>query len=109
MDLNEIEKQAKRLAMENKKGEPEIKKIYWFPDVDEVRLLEIEDDFVTSASGAVEPFYFNASPKDDLPAPSGIAIIRTDEYKKLALPQDWGSWEDARELVIKGLHNNNLA
>ncbi|MFH0926181.1 MAG: hypothetical protein V1872_11250 [bacterium] len=100
MNRKEIEAQAKRLAKENKKSDPQIVKIYWFPNDTEVRLVEIEDDFITSASGIVEPFYFDASPEDNLPAPSGLAIIRCDEYKKLSLPKDWGNWDDAQELEI---------
>jgi hypothetical protein len=97
---DQIKKQAIELARENKKAEPEISKAYWFPDDKEVRLIELEDNVVTSASGYVEPFYFDSSPSDSIPVPSGIAIIRTDEYKKIKLPENWGNWEDAEELEI---------
>ncbi|MCH8126641.1 hypothetical protein IIC38_11855 [candidate division KSB1 bacterium] len=100
MGRKEVEEQAIKLAKDNKKSEPQIKKIFWFPNDDEVRLVEIEDDFVISGSKIVEPFYFDASPKDDLPLPSGVAIIRSDEFKKISLPDDWGSWDDAQELEI---------
>ena len=100
MGRKEVEEQAIKLAKDNKKSEPQIKKIFWFPNDDEVRLVEIEDDFIISGSNVVEPFYFDASPEDDLPLPSGVAIIRSDEFKKISLPDDWGSWDDAQELEI---------
>ncbi|MEW6112547.1 MAG: hypothetical protein AB1664_10500 [Thermodesulfobacteriota bacterium] len=91
---------AKKLAIESKKSEPDITKVYWFPDDSEVRLIEIADNAISSLSGEVEAFYFDASPEADITVPSGIAIIRSDEYGKLALPEGWGDWKDAQELEI---------
>ena len=99
---NGIREQAKLLARENKTAEPGIRKVYWFPDAEEIRLVELEDDFVASLSGEVEPFYFAPSPEDGLEAPSAIDIIRTDEFGRLRLPEGWGSWEGAEELAIEG-------
>jgi hypothetical protein len=91
---------AKILAIETKKSEPDIAKIYWFPNDSEVRLVEIDDMTAKSASGTVEAFYFDPSPEEGITAPSGIAIIRSDEYGKLDLPAEWGDWNDAEELEI---------
>jgi hypothetical protein len=30
-------------------------------------------------------------------APTGIAIIKPEEYRKLDLPSDWGTWDDGVE------------
>ncbi len=95
-----IQEQAKILAAESKKAEPGIAKIYWFPDDSEVRLIELDDEMVTSLSGEVEPFYFDPSPEDNVTVPSGIAIIRSDEYGKLTLPEGWGDWIDGQELDV---------
>jgi hypothetical protein len=97
--LKLIEQQAHVLAKENKKSEPGIKKILWFPDSKEVRLVMLEDDLPRSISKTVEPFYFSPSRVDKLPARSGIALIRTDEKGKLKLPEGWGNWGKAKELV----------
>jgi len=96
-----IREQAKLLARENKRAEPGISKVYWFPDEDEVRLVELEDNIPPSATEFVEPFYFEPSPSDKLPAPSGIALIRPDEFRRLELPEEWGSWDLAEELDIE--------
>lgn len=96
--LKMIERQAQVLAKENKKAEPGIKKILWFPDSKEVRLVVLEDDLPRSASKSVEPFYFGPSRADKLPARSGIALIRTDELGRLKLPEGWGNWKKAKEL-----------
>jgi hypothetical protein len=93
-----IEDQARALAADNRRAEPNITRVLWFPDDREVRLVEVTDDVPTSEEGEVRPFYFRSSPQDNLPAPSGIAMIRADEVRKLKLPQEWGNWDDAIEL-----------
>ncbi len=100
-DINGIRKQAKLLASENKKVEPGIQGIYWFPHDNEVRLVGVEDNIARSLSGEVEPFFFEPSPVDNLHAPSGIALIRPDEYGKLDLPRGWGKWEDAVKMEVE--------
>lgn len=98
--LNAIRNQAILVARENKRAEPGITKVYWFPDEEEVRLIELEEGIPPSPSNVVEPFHFNPSPGDKLTAPSGIALIRPDEFRKLELPEDWGRWDSAEELEI---------
>ena len=93
-----VESQARLLALDNRRAEPDIQKVFWFPDEREVRLLELTDQVPTSAEGQVHPFYFRPSPKDSLPLPSAIAMIRSDEFGRLKLPPDWGDWADAIEL-----------
>ena len=95
-----IRQQALLLATENKRAEPGITKVYWFPDEKEVRLLELEEGIPPSPSDVVEPFRFAPSIRDQLPAPSGVALIRPDEFRKLNLPEDWGGWDSALELEI---------
>jgi len=92
--------QALDLAKEHKRAEPNIKQVYWFPDPqgEEVRLVELEDNVPSSASGCVEPFYFDPSIPDNLPAATAVAVIRTDEFRRLDLPEDWGTWEDAEQV-----------
>ena len=96
-----IREQAVLLARANKKAEPGITKVYWFPDDQEVRLIELEDGIPPTASTVIEPFYFGPSVRDNLPAPSGIALIRPDEFRCLDLPEDWGDWDRAEELEIE--------
>jgi hypothetical protein len=97
MSRQEIKVQAKFLAKENRLAEPEIEKVFWFPDDQEVRLVELIST-VPMSGDAVEPFYFRPMPQDNLPAPSGIALIRPEEFRKLRLPPAWGSWDEAEEL-----------
>jgi hypothetical protein len=93
-----IERQARFLADDNRRAEPDIRKIYWFPHEEEVRLVELTDLIPAADEEMVQPFYFQASPEDNLPAPSGIAMIRPEEFGKLKLPEDWGDWAQAVEL-----------
>ena|SRR5687768_17180764 len=93
-----IERQARLLADDNRRAEPDITRVYWFPDDAEVRLLELTPQVPQTSNGELRPFYFRPSPPDDLPAPSAIVMIRPDEFGKLALPRGWGEWADAVEL-----------
>lgn len=97
---DEIKKQALRLARDNKRAEPGIQSIYWVPDTREVRLIEVDPDVAKSLSGAIEPFYFSPSPADGLPSPSGIALIRPDEFHFLRMPDGWGDWDKVQALEI---------
>lgn len=90
-----IEQQARLLAADNRQAEPDITGVFWFPDEREVRLVELTDQVPANGDGEVRPFYFQPSPNDGLPLPSGIAMIRPDEFGRLRLPADWGNWEDA--------------
>ncbi len=98
MTTKTIEGQAKELARANKQAEPAIKKVFWFRNNKEIRLVELEEAVVPALSGYVEPFYFGPSPQDGLTVPAGIAIIQTKEFGKLKLPRGWGSWSDAVEV-----------
>ena len=100
MSQESIREQAHKLACANKQAEPYIKKIYWFPSNEEIRLVEVEETTMPTLSGAVEPFFFEPSPKDGLTVPSGIAIILDKEFGTLNLPQGWGTWKDAVELEV---------
>ena len=95
-EQKKIRRMALDLARSNKLAEPEIIKIYWFPDDHEIRLVEVERTLSPSTSDYVEPFYFSASPRDLLLAPSAIALIRSDEAESLQLPDAWQQkWGDA--------------
>ena len=100
MGIQEIEQQARLLAHHHRQKDPEIVKVLWFPDESEVRLVELdriipslEDDKI------IQPFYFRPAPRDQMPAPTAIALIRPEKEGQLELPAGWGTWDDARELT----------
>ena len=94
-----IEKQARLLMEEARRTDPSIIRFYWFPDENEVRLVEVATNMQPSLGTEVEPFYFPAAPNHDMPAPSGVALIRDGEDRQLSLPQGWGDWNNAIELT----------
>jgi hypothetical protein len=94
----DMEKEARMLAAHHREGDPDITKVYWFPDDKEVRLLDLSEQIPIAMDGEVHPFYFPPSPEHGLPMPSAIAMIRPDEFGKLRLPAEWGDWSDAAEL-----------
>jgi len=95
-----IREQARMLARENKLSDPDITRVYWFPNPEEIRLIELETTMPRSMSDAVEPFYFPASVQYNVNSPSGIAMIRPSEYRILSPPSGWGTWDEAEELEI---------
>ena len=98
--LEEVREMAIRLARDNKEGEPTITRIFWFPDAEEVHLLEVDADMTPSEE--VLAFYFPPSKEVNIPLPSGIALIRPEEVRspKVKLPEGWGTWDDAEELDL---------
>lgn len=95
-----IKDQAFELAASNRQSEPNITKIYWFPDKNEIRLLELMSDVPANDGEEIHPFYFKSSPQDGLYASSAIAIIRPEEFKNLTLPENWGVWDQAIEVKL---------
>ncbi len=89
---------ARQLAAESRELDPHVVKVIWFPHDYEVRLIELDENTMESFSRCVEPFYFDATA--EVPVPSGVAVIRPDEYGKLTMPDDWGTWADGQELEI---------
>lgn len=100
LTMSDIRKEAVRLAREHKDAEPGLERVDWFPNDSEARVVGIGHDLIASPSGRVEPFYFDASPADDLPAPCAVALIRSDESGRLDLPEGWGEWSEAEELEV---------
>jgi hypothetical protein len=94
----DIQEQARLLADDNRKAEPAITTVFWFPDPDEVRLVEVHSGIAATPEGPLHPFFFRESPDDNLPAPSGIVLVRPEEVRQRELPEEWGSWEDGIEL-----------
>jgi hypothetical protein len=95
MSLEEVKNQAKLLAAENRMAEPDILEIYWFPDEAEVRLVETLPTIPASGDGRLHPYHFRANRDQNLPHPSGVALIRPDEVGRLTLPEKWGDWDEA--------------
>ncbi len=91
---NDMESAAKRLAAANADAEPAIQEIYWFPDEDEIRLIEI-DETAVPYEDFIAPFYFPADPEGHIPFRSALAMVTPDDKKRLPPPEGWGAWEDA--------------
>ncbi|MDD4890986.1 MAG: hypothetical protein PHU85_13780 [Phycisphaerae bacterium] len=90
---------AMSVAKDNKESEPNIQRIFWFPHTEEVRLVEVDPEALPSDSRIVA-FHFGPGFADGVSIPSAIALIRPQEVGVVALPEGWGSWEDAKELQV---------
>ena len=89
VDLDKIKKQAELLARDNQDAEPSIQAVYWFPDEEEVRLVELTPVVPLNEDDRLHPTYFPPSPEDDLPAPTRMTMIRPEEWRNLRLPSGW--------------------
>jgi hypothetical protein len=96
--IDKIREEALKLALDAREGDPDVVKIYWFPHDREVHLILVHQNTVVNPTNRVEPFYFDATAR--VPVPSGLAIIRPNEFGKLRMPKGWGDWKDALELEI---------
>lgn len=96
MTVRTVEKSIRQAALDlarfNVESEPEILKIYLFPDEKEIRFVVV--DPTTLPSKSVSPFYFAAAPGEGLPYKSAVALILPDEEKRLPTPEGW-DWSDA--------------
>lgn len=95
MKVQTIESAAKKIADESAESELSISKIYWFENPQQIRLVNVDAETIKSSDETIHPFYFNAN--QDVPFPSGIALVHPDEVKKKALPREWkADWADAK-------------
>jgi len=95
---DDMKKWALAMAKANKKEEPSISRIFWFPHGEELRLVEVDE--ICMASDVVEAFHFGPNPAGGVPVPSALALIRPEEVpQQLKLPDDWGTWDDAEEIT----------
>lgn len=94
--LDEMREIARKMARANRAADPGIKKVLWFPDENELRLVEIGEDAFSNEE--VTPYHFGPVPAEGIPVPSGIAMVRPEEEGKIRLPEDWGDWNDGKEL-----------
>ena len=94
----EMRQIAQRLAQANVEADETVQKVLWFPDKEEVRLVEVLPDVVKSRS--VVAFHFGPDRPGGIPVPSAIALVRPQEVGLIPLPKDWGRWDDAEELRL---------
>jgi hypothetical protein len=87
-----IEEEARSLAASNAEADPDVQEIWWFPDKEEIRFIEI--DTTLPQTDGIAAFAFPSSPIDGLHFPFAVGLIRPED-KKLPLPEGWGNWDDA--------------
>lgn len=87
-----IHEAAKDLAKHHFESDSDIERIYLFPHDSEIRLAVV--DPATAPSKVLSPFYFVASPDDDLPYASALALILPREERRIKLPRGW-DWSTA--------------
>jgi len=90
-----VEDEAKSLAFSNAEADSDITEIWWFPDKDEIRLIEVDPKLPVSKE--ILPYRFSPDISEGIHFKSAIALIRPDE-KRLAPPENWVGWDEAKEI-----------
>ena len=98
MSRQSIEQQARSLASSHREADPDLEYVLWFPDDEQVRLIDVTEGIPASDDAIVAPFYFRPDPERNLPAVMAIAMVRPGEVGKLRLPTEWGDWNSAVRL-----------
>ena len=83
------------LARANQKVDRSIRHVLWFPNKNQIRLVEITGDIPSNPDGFVHVYYFPADPERNIDLPMAIALIRPEEKGLLRLPNEWGNWSKA--------------
>lgn len=86
---------AEFLAKDHLETEPNLRKIYWFPADDEVRLIDVYADAIPVRDGdPAAAFFFGPDIKGGVPYRYAIALVRPEEDRRIPLPNGWGEWSD---------------
>lgn len=95
MEQMNIQDAALDLAISSAESDPTIRKIYWFPNDQQVRLLHIDSESIKTDDQDARPFYFNKV--EGIPFTVGLAMLHPDEERLKAPPVEWASdWSDAK-------------
>jgi len=94
-----IEDEARSLAASNAEADENLEEIWWFPDLEEIRLVELDSKL--PASDEIVAYCFPPDAREGLHFRSAIALIRPKE-KVLPLPSGWVGWDEARMLYKRG-------
>ena len=86
--------EATWLAHENADSERSIEASYWFPSEDEFRIVHVDATTLPS-DGRLRPFPLADDPAEGINYPVRVAFVLPDEVHQVALPEGWGTWEQA--------------
>lgn len=89
------------MAEEARRNDPGVTGVWFFPTSKEVRLIEVVADMPVTHGDKINVFYFNPAPEHQMPALSGVGVIRPDDLGRLSLPEGWGEWNDGIEIYRK--------
>ncbi len=103
-EKNAVKEAADRLAAANTAEEENIKEVYWFPDDNIVRLIEVDASYPNylPSEDQAAAFYFGPDDSIGMPLPSGVALINPEEVGRVKPPEGWGEWDQAVKIWPAG-------
>jgi hypothetical protein len=72
---------AMELAEAHREDDPSAL-VYWYPDANEVRLLEVTKN-VPDDGDILHPFAFTPDHKNNIPYPSVIVLVNPEQYQRI--------------------------
>jgi hypothetical protein len=98
--FNTTKEAAEEIARENAEDNTEISEIWLFPDDREVRLIEIDETAMPYPPDAnrISAYSFPPYPGTRSPFRFAVAVIRSEDKKRLDPPRGWGTWDDAEKI-----------
>ena len=98
MDHKEVmRKWVLDLAQSHKNANPFILKSFWFPHGKVIRVVHVVEDSLPDDE--ILPLCFLPSQMYQR-MHVAVAMIRAKEVRQLKLPDGWGTWDDAEEIVV---------
>jgi hypothetical protein len=101
--IGEMQRIAERVAAADIESEPTIQRVFWFPNLEEVRLVEVMPDTIPSEE--VVAFHFGPDLPGGIPVPFAVALVLPQEVGAIPVPKGWVDWKDAKELYPIGAVN----
>ncbi len=97
MEKENLEEEVKKFAKEYSESNPNVQKVYWFPDRENkaINLVSVEANYFTSAATETMDVFVFANQVGDKVLPLSVGTIAPQFENKPILPKSWGDWSKA--------------
>ena len=96
--IPEIEEEAKILASNYAESEPGLKDVFWFENLNEIRIIDVVENYHTSGpTEKIDIFVFDHLVNHQ-PVKLLVGTIPPDLVNSSVIPEDWGGWSNAKKV-----------
>jgi hypothetical protein len=100
MDNKKLEDEIKQFAKEYAEFNPNLRKVYWFPNNkdESINLIYVEDKYTTSGAPDKVDVFVVANQFSDRVRALSVGTIAPQSENKDVLPKTWGDWKTAKKI-----------